>query len=164
MDAARIVRLLPEVYQAAARPGSVLAALLAAMEQQHATAEAVLGALDAVFDPRRAPEPFLRMLANWVGLGSLVQASAAIGQVTGDGTHGLSPFTTRLAAQLRPAAASSASVGVIPTAPSWNDSSSSGASAIAAINVYIGRQRLRAPRAAPPTRASGTMGSVRYEI
>lgn len=80
MDAARIARLLPEVYQAAARPGSVLAALLAAMEQQHATAEAALGALDAVFDPRRAPEPFLRMLADWVGLGSLVQASAAIGQ------------------------------------------------------------------------------------
>jgi phage tail-like protein len=80
MDAARIVRLLPEVYQAAARPGSVLAALLAAMERQHAPAEAALETLDAVFDPRRATEPFLRMMAGWVGLESLVQASGAIGQ------------------------------------------------------------------------------------
>ncbi len=93
--------------------------------------------------------------------GTTASTSAAIGQVTGDGTHGASPSTRRFAAQLRPAAASSASVGVMPTAPSWNDSSSIGASAIAAISVYIGRHRLSAASAAPPTRASGTIGSVR---
>ena len=93
--------------------------------------------------------------------GTTASTSAAIGQVTGDGTHGASPLTTRFIAQLRPAAASSASVGVMPTAPSWNDSSSIGASAIAATSVYIGRHRLSAARAAPPNSANGTIGPVR---
>lgn len=80
MEVARIARLLPEVYQAAIVPGGVLDAALAAMEGQHAPAEAALRDLDACFDPRRATEPFLRMLAAWVGLEALVQAPAATGE------------------------------------------------------------------------------------
>lgn len=68
MDAARIARLLPEVYGAALHPDGVLAATLAVMEAMHAPAEAALRELDAAFDPRRAADPFLRLLAGWMGL------------------------------------------------------------------------------------------------
>jgi phage tail-like protein len=68
MKSAEILRLLPGVFQRTARAGSPLAALLAAMEALHAPSEAVLAELDALFDPRRAPERFVPFLARWVDL------------------------------------------------------------------------------------------------
>jgi phage tail-like protein len=68
MKSAEILRLLPGVFQRTARAGSPLVALLAAMEALHAPSEAVLGELDALFDPRRAPERFVPFLARWVDL------------------------------------------------------------------------------------------------
>src|SRR5262245_44871149 len=67
-----ISRLLPAVFQRAVMPGTPLAALLAVMEELHAPVEGLLADLDAYFDPRRAPEPFLPFLARWVGLGRLL--------------------------------------------------------------------------------------------
>ena len=68
MERERIVRYLPEAYQAAARPDNVLGAILAAMEALHAPAVAALDDLDAYFDPHRAPDPFVVMLAEWMDL------------------------------------------------------------------------------------------------
>lgn len=68
MKSAEIARLLPGVFQRTVRAGSPLAALLAAMEALHAPSEAVLSELDALFDPRRAPERFVPFLARWVDL------------------------------------------------------------------------------------------------
>ncbi|MGK6320283.1 hypothetical protein [Sphingomonas sp. DT-204] len=68
MERERIARLLPESYQSAIRRDNPLAAVLAAMEALHAPAEARLDALDAEIDPLRAEEPFVFMLADWLGL------------------------------------------------------------------------------------------------
>jgi phage tail-like protein len=75
MQADRIARLLPGIWRDAARPGSPLAALLAVMEAQQAGAEAVLADLDAWFDPRRAPDAFVAMLAGWVALDPYLDAA-----------------------------------------------------------------------------------------
>lgn len=79
MEADRIARLLPEVYQdarlhgrtagaAGDAPGSVLDALLDVMAAHHRPVEAALADLDAYFDPRRAKEPFVELLASWMSL------------------------------------------------------------------------------------------------
>lgn len=75
MRRSAIERLLPAVYQEAARPSSVLAALLDVMEQMHEPGERWLGDVPRLFAPYRAPDRFIRFLAGWV----------ALGQVTGDG-------------------------------------------------------------------------------
>jgi phage tail-like protein len=85
MEAARIIRLLPGVYQQAwspDAPDSVLAALLAVMEEMQAPAESFLDGPDRFFDAWRAPEPFLAALARWVGLTPYVgEAGAPAGSV-----------------------------------------------------------------------------------
>lgn len=63
-----IEQLLPAVLQRCARPGSALGGLLEGMEAFHAPIEAALEGLDGYFDPRRAPEPFVRFLAAWLDL------------------------------------------------------------------------------------------------
>jgi phage tail-like protein len=68
MRSEEIRRLLPAVFQWAVVPGSPMAALLDAMETLHRPTEARLATLDEILDPRRAPEPFVRMLAEWVNL------------------------------------------------------------------------------------------------
>jgi phage tail-like protein len=77
MEADQIVRLLPEIYQqarlrdraaAADGEGSLLDALLDVMTAHHAPVEAALADLDASFDPRRAAEPFVKLLASWMSL------------------------------------------------------------------------------------------------
>jgi phage tail-like protein len=85
MKSAEILRLLPGVIQRTARPGNPLAAVLSVMEALHAPSEEVLENLDALFDPRRAPDRFVPFLARWVdldlpvttGLGRLRELSAA---------------------------------------------------------------------------------------
>jgi phage tail-like protein len=68
MQSPEIQRLLPGVFQRTVMPKSPLAALLEAMEALHAPSEAVLGNLEAHFDPRRAPDRFVPFLASWVGM------------------------------------------------------------------------------------------------
>src|SRR4029077_1332975 len=68
MDLRLIQRLLPEPMQAGVTPGGVLDTLLAVIQSNLAPDEAILVDLDRWFDPRRTPEEFLRMLADWVGL------------------------------------------------------------------------------------------------
>lgn len=68
MRRSEIERLLPGVFQRSAGDGTVLHALLDAMEGLHAPSEAALERLDASLDPRRAPEAFLPLLARWVDL------------------------------------------------------------------------------------------------
>ncbi|MFL5345379.1 MAG: phage tail protein [Hyalangium sp.] len=68
MRSAEILRLLPGVFQRTAREGSPLLALLGVMDVLHAPSEATLEELDALFDPRRAPDRFVPFLARWVDL------------------------------------------------------------------------------------------------
>ncbi|WP_431267345.1 phage tail protein [Dankookia sp. P2] len=76
MQADRIARLLPEIYRGAAQQGSILDAILHVMEALHAPAEARLATLDAVFDPRRAEDAFVAMLAAWLALDPMLQSQA----------------------------------------------------------------------------------------
>ncbi len=73
MKQAEIQALLPEIFQRTAREGGPLTLLLEVMEALHEPAEAVLAELDRYFDPYRAPDDFVPMLATWVDLGSLIR-------------------------------------------------------------------------------------------
>jgi phage tail-like protein len=68
MKADDIARLLPAVFRNAIDTDAVLPALLAVMERLHAPVEDVLGTIDAIYDPRRAPDAFVSLLARWVDL------------------------------------------------------------------------------------------------
>jgi len=68
MDAARIARFLPEVYRAAVQPGSVLLALLGAMEALQAPDEEILAEVDRFIDPARTRDDFVPLLASWFEL------------------------------------------------------------------------------------------------
>lgn len=68
MKSAEILRLLPGVFQRTAREGGPLMALLGVMDVLQAPTEATLEELDALFDPRRAPDRFVPFLAHWVDL------------------------------------------------------------------------------------------------
>lgn len=63
-----IEELLPRVFQRTVRPGSPLFALVQVMEGLHAPSERVLERLDVFFDPGRAPDEFVPLLARWVDL------------------------------------------------------------------------------------------------
>jgi phage tail-like protein len=79
VQADRIVRLLPEVYQSAVQKGSVLDGLLAVMEALHAPVEQRLADLDAVFDPRRTDDAFVTMLASWLALDPVLENATVAG-------------------------------------------------------------------------------------
>jgi phage tail-like protein len=66
MNSERIKDLLPAVFQQAVVPGRPIAAYLDVMEHLHTSVERKLEELDRFFDPRRAPEPFVRYIAAWV--------------------------------------------------------------------------------------------------
>lgn len=68
MRRASIERLLPAVYQRAATPGTVLSALLDAMEKLHAPTEDALAAVEDLFHPYRTPDRLLPFLARWVAV------------------------------------------------------------------------------------------------
>lgn len=71
MKSNEIKRLLPEVFQQTAAPGTLLSALLEAMETLHEPSEEVLRELDTYFDPVRAPNRFILFLASWMNLDRL---------------------------------------------------------------------------------------------
>ncbi|HYF00001.1 MAG TPA: phage tail protein [Planctomycetota bacterium] len=68
MKSAAIQRMLPEVYRRTARPGGPLAALLGVMEGLHAPSERILERIPDVFNPHRAPDAFVPVLAAWLDL------------------------------------------------------------------------------------------------
>jgi phage tail-like protein len=68
-----ILDLLPEIFQRTAHENSPLTRLLDVMEGLHEPDEAILTELDRFFDPYRAPDAFVPMLATWVDLGELVR-------------------------------------------------------------------------------------------
>jgi phage tail-like protein len=76
MRSDQIALLLSAAYQRAATPGSVLSALLDAMEEPHAPSEAVLAAGDTLAAPYQAPAPLLPFLTRWVALDHLGIADA----------------------------------------------------------------------------------------
>ena len=84
-----IERLLPTVYQLAARPGSPLDAALHVMADLHEPDEQLLASIEEVFDPYRAPAAFVPWLTRWVGLDRLV--ADAPDEVEGDGASGARP-------------------------------------------------------------------------
>jgi phage tail-like protein len=71
-----VERLLPTMFQLAARPGSPLDAALHVMADLHEPDEELLAGIDAVFDPYRAPDAFVPWLTRWVGLDWLVADEA----------------------------------------------------------------------------------------
>ena len=68
MKRAAIERLLPEVYRRTVREGGPLAGLLDVMEGLHAPSESALASIPAVFNPYRAPDAFVPVLAAWLDL------------------------------------------------------------------------------------------------
>ena len=84
-----IERLLPTVYQLAARPGSPLDAALQVMADLHEPDEALLLAIEEIFDPYRAPPAFVPWLTRWVGLDWLVADEPD--DVEGAGAAGVRP-------------------------------------------------------------------------
>ena len=68
MKRTEIERLLPQVIQRTATPGSPLAALLDVIVTLQAPSEAVLERLDSYFDPYQAPDAFVPYLASWLDL------------------------------------------------------------------------------------------------
>jgi hypothetical protein len=89
MEPEVIERLLPTVYQLATRPGSPLDAAVRVMSDLHAPDEALLAAIERVFDPYRAPDPFVFWLTKWLGLEWLV--ADAPDEVDGPDPEGVTP-------------------------------------------------------------------------
>src|SRR5262249_20830638 len=87
----RILPLLPFVMARTASQGSVLEAILDAMEALHEPCEGVLRDLDSFFDPVRCPDRFVPMLATWVGLERVLAA-----QQPGRAPVGLTATSPRL--------------------------------------------------------------------
>lgn len=75
MRSDRILRLLPQAFQASAWEGSPLLGMVAAMEALHAPSESALDELDRYFDPRRAPPAFVPYLAQWVDLDRIIRTA-----------------------------------------------------------------------------------------
>ncbi len=63
-----IARLLPEVFQRTCVPGSPMAGLLDAMAALIDPIEKKLDELDTTFNPHRAPDRFVAVLARWVDM------------------------------------------------------------------------------------------------
>jgi phage tail-like protein len=68
MERKKIDSLLPGVFRDGLGPGRPLDALLDLMAALHTPCEAALEREEIYFDPLRAPDAFLPMLARWVGL------------------------------------------------------------------------------------------------
>jgi len=69
MQADRIAKLLPEVYQRTIVPGTPIEALLQVMAELQDPVEQILANLADYFDPQRTPDRFVPFLAEWVDLG-----------------------------------------------------------------------------------------------
>ncbi|MCP2327987.1 phage tail-like protein [Hamadaea flava] len=72
MRRAAIERLLPAAYQRAAVPGSVLSALLDAMETLHEPDERLLADVDSLFSAYRTSEALAAYLTRWVALDQVI--------------------------------------------------------------------------------------------
>ncbi|MGC5173158.1 phage tail protein [Microbacterium sp. DT81.1] len=68
MQAERIAKLLPEIYQRTIVAGTPIATLLDVMAQLQDPVEEVLAQLPDYFDPQRTPDRFVPFLARWVDL------------------------------------------------------------------------------------------------
>ena len=77
MQRPQIDRLLPGMFQRAAEPGTMVAAVLDVMAELHEPDEVILAGVDEYFDPYRAPDRFLPFLARWVDLDRLLPPSTA---------------------------------------------------------------------------------------
>ena len=80
MQARDVQRLFPEIIERTHGEGSPLAALTDAMASLLTPADRRLTALDAWFDPYRAPDPMVPYLAAWVDLGWLPMQADAGGE------------------------------------------------------------------------------------
>jgi phage tail-like protein len=89
-------RLLPTMFQLAARPGSPLDAALHVMADLHEPDEQLLAGIDAVFDPYRAPDAFVPWLTRWVGLEWLVADGSDDASARTDLTDAFPPGLGRL--------------------------------------------------------------------
>lgn len=69
MRSDEIARLLPEIYQYAAQPGTPLDAALGIMSVLHGSLEEAIAEPETYVDPRSAPQTLVPVLASWLGLG-----------------------------------------------------------------------------------------------
>lgn len=68
MNRSEIEQLLPEIFQRAAVPGTLLFALLELMAILQAPSERILDEVDHYLDPFDAPDVFVPYLASWLDL------------------------------------------------------------------------------------------------
>jgi phage tail-like protein len=80
VDAAVILRLLPEVMRESARDDGVLDALVGAMDDLHEPGEQVLRDLDRWFRPLTTPAAAVPALASWVDLEWLLTGEERAGR------------------------------------------------------------------------------------
>jgi len=78
MREAQIAELLPEVFQRTLHPDGPLAGYLAAMAALLSPAEKILDDLDFYFDPLRAEDRFVALLARWVDMDALLEDREAV--------------------------------------------------------------------------------------
>ena len=83
MKREEIERLLPGIFQRTVLPGTPMFALLEAMEALHQPAEDALQRIDAIFDPRRTPDPFVPYLATWVDLARILPVTTELSCLRG---------------------------------------------------------------------------------
>lgn len=77
MQRGEVLRLLPEIMQAADRPASPMAGLLDAMVHLLEPTDRMLEATHELFDPATSADPFPAMLAAWLGLGGVARELVA---------------------------------------------------------------------------------------
>jgi phage tail-like protein len=102
MQRNEIMHLLPMVFQQAIREGSPLMALLEVMEELHEPSEKILGQIDTIFSPYRAPDRFVPFLGHWVDLDRFFTTGSvndlALPEATPPISTGLGPLRELIAA------------------------------------------------------------------
>jgi phage tail-like protein len=96
MKSEAIESLLPEVFRRTAHEGGVLQALLEVMAGLHQPSEQVLDDVDRFFDPYRAPDAMVPVLASWVDLDRFFPDYARTDAAACPETRELSPGVGRL--------------------------------------------------------------------
>ena len=97
MKPAEIELLLPGIFRRVARDGNpIMVALLSAMESMHERPESVLRDLEVFFDPRRAPDPFVPFLGQWVDLARFYEALGRTRRAGAVDREPITPGTGRL--------------------------------------------------------------------
>lgn len=100
MKQSAIERLLPDVFQRTALPGTPLRALLEVMEAQHEPAEQVLESLERYFNPHQAPDEFVPYLAHWLDLTRILSDEKRLPGIASEPASGMGRLRELIAAAI----------------------------------------------------------------